>query len=420
VAELQPLAIDDAKPPSRPVAQSLPLALYLHFPWCVRKCPYCDFNSHTARGELDEVAYVDALIRDLDFELREPEPRALGSIFMGGGTPSLFSGAAIVRVLREVQRRIAFSPEIEITLEANPGTADAQNFREYRAAGVNRLSIGVQSFDDKQLRQLGRIHAGDEAIRAFEIARNAGFDNINLDLMFALPQQTIEQASRDVQQAIALAPEHISYYQLTLEPNTEFAAHPPPLPDDDAAWTIQQQGQRLLAERGYRQYEISAYARAGRECRHNRNYWEFGDYLGIGAGAHSKRSYAGGIGAGTQGERSFVNGEDDAPGALEIIRRARHKHPRHYLQTAGSAAAIQEQRSVSAAELPFEYTMNALRLNEGFKPADFETRTGLPIAALEAGLNLARRDGLIETGAQSLRASEFGRAHLNALLRGFM
>jgi len=181
VAELQPLAIDDAKPPSRPVAQSLPLALYLHFPWCVRKCPYCDFNSHTARGELDEVAYVDALIRDLDFELREPEPRALGSIFMGGGTPSLFSGAAIVRVLREVQRRIAFSPEIEITLEANPGTADAQNFREYRAAGVNRLSIGVQSFDDKQLRQLGRIHAGDEAIRAFEIARNAGFDNINLD-----------------------------------------------------------------------------------------------------------------------------------------------------------------------------------------------------------------------------------------------
>ncbi len=419
MAELATTSLNAVDSASRQVATALPLALYLHFPWCVRKCPYCDFNSHSARGEIDETAYVDALIRDLEFELREPEPRALGSIFMGGGTPSLFSGVAIARVLREVQRRIAFAPEIEITLEANPGTADAQNFREYRAAGVNRLSIGVQSFDDAQLRRLGRIHAGDEAIRAFETARNAGFDNINLDLMFALPQQTIEQALRDVQQAIALAPEHLSYYQLTLEPNTEFAAHPPPLPDDDAAWAIQQQGQALLAEHGYAQYEISAYARAGHECRHNRNYWEFGDYLGIGAGAHSKRTYAGGIDARAHGKRSFGN-ESRANGTLEIVRRARHKHPRNYLQTAGSVAAIQEERSVSAAELPFEFTMNALRLNEGFQPAAFEIRTGLPIAALEAGLNLARRDGLIETNAQNLRASEFGRAHLNALLRGFM
>ncbi|MDB5988461.1 MAG: oxygen-independent coproporphyrinogen oxidase-like protein [Nevskia sp.] len=391
----------------RQPAIALPLALYLHFPWCVRKCPYCDFNSHTARGELDETAYVDALIRDLEFELRDAEPRALTSIFMGGGTPSLFSGAAITRALREVQRRIAFASDIEITLEANPGTADAQNFREYRAAGVNRLSIGVQSFDDTQLKRLGRIHAGDEALRAYDTARAAGFDNINLDLMFALPQQQPEAALADLQQAIALAPEHLSYYQLTLEPNTEFAAHPPPLPDDDIAWSMQQQGQALLAEHGYAQYEVSAYARAGRQCRHNRTYWEFGDYLGIGAGAHGKRSFVGGDHAA-------------ARTALQIVRRARHKHPRTYLQAAGSAAAIQEEREVSAAELPFEYTMNALRLNEGFRYADFETRTGLAATALQAGLNLAQARGLTEGDAASLRASTFGRAHLNALLREFI
>ncbi len=391
----------------------IPLSLYLHFPWCVRKCPYCDFNSHAARGDIEEDRYVDALIRDLDYEIRLPTPDlvpvsgdsrfpALSSIFAGGGTPSLFSGRAIGRVLEAVAARLPFAPDIEITLEANPGTADAGNFREYRAAGVNRLSIGVQSLDDTQLKRLGRIHGRDEAIAAYGTARAAGFDNINLDLMYALPQQTPQQALTDLQAACDLAPEHLSYYQLTLEPNTEFAAHPPPLPDDEAAWDMQLAGQALLAGQGYAQYEVSAYAQPGRQCRHNRNYWEFGDYLGIGAGAHGKRSGAGGI-----------------------VRRARHKHPRAYLEGAGGAAAIQEDKPVAVAELPFEYAMNALRLNQGFSRAGFERRTGLDAAVLDAALNQARQKGLIveEGGEESggrIRASAFGRAHLNALLREFL
>ncbi len=395
---------------NRATAPGIPLALYLHFPWCVRKCPYCDFNSHTARGELDEAAYVDALMRDLEFELREGDSRALSSIFMGGGTPSLFSGASIARVLREVERRIAFDADIEITLEANPGTADAKNFREYRAAGVNRLSIGVQSFDDAALKRLGRIHGGDEAVRAFDTARGAGFDNLNLDLMFALPQQSAEAAAADVRKALALAPEHLSYYQLTLEPNTEFAARPPLLPDDDAAWEIQTRSQALLAEHGYAQYEVSAYARAGRQCRHNRNYWAFGDYLGIGAGAHGKRSFLSTDNANTA----------SATAPLAIERRARHKHPRSYLETAGTASAIQETRVVGAEELPFEYVMNALRLNEGFDYADFEARTGLDRAALRAPLARARSRGLLDEHDTRLRASALGRTHLNALLREFV
>ncbi|MFI4980738.1 MAG: radical SAM family heme chaperone HemW [Nevskiales bacterium] len=382
--------------------QGIPLSLYLHFPWCVRKCPYCDFNSHAARGDIEEDRYVDALIRDLDYELsvapfalRSPSP--LVSIFAGGGTPSLFSGRAIGRVLEAVAARLPFAPDIEITLEANPGTADAGNFREYRAAGVNRLSIGVQSLEDAQLKRLGRIHGREEAIAAYRTARAAGFDNINLDLMFALPQQTPDQALADLRAACALAPEHLSYYQLTLEPNTEFAAHPPVLPDDEAAWTMQLAGQALLAEHGYAQYEVSAYAGAGRQCRHNRNYWDFGDYLGIGAGAHGKLS-----------------------GAAGIIRRARHKHPRSYLEGAGGAAAIQEERTVAASELPFEFAMNTLRLNQGFSLAEFVRRTGLPATALDAALNQARKKGLIEEESGQIRASAFGRAHLNALLREFL
>lgn len=380
--------------------EDIPLSLYLHFPWCVRKCPYCDFNSHAARGDIEEDRYVDALIRDLDYELAAAPlafPAPLVSIFAGGGTPSLFSGRAIGRVLEAVAVRLPFAPDIEITLEANPGTADAGNFREYRAAGVNRLSIGVQSLDDIQLKRLGRIHGRDEAIAAYKTARAAGFDNINLDLMYALPQQTAEQALADLSAACALAPEHLSYYQLTLEPNTEFAAHPPLLPDDEAAWDMQLAGQALLAGQGYAQYEVSAYARPGRQCRHNRNYWEFGDYLGIGAGAHGKRSGAGGI-----------------------VRRARHKHPRAYLEGAGGAAAIQEDKPVAVAELPFEYVMNTLRLNQGFTRAGFERRTGLEAAALDAALNQARQKGLIEEAGGQVRASAFGRAHLNALLREFL
>lgn len=376
----------------------IPLALYLHFPWCVRKCPYCDFNSHAARGELEEDAYVDALIRDLDFELAAaPAAAPITSIFCGGGTPSLFSGRALGRLLEAVAARLRFAADIEITLEANPGTADAGNFRDYRAAGINRLSIGVQSLDPAQLKRLGRIHGPEEAVAAYDAARVAGFDNINLDLMYALPQQTPAEAEADLRQACALQPEHLSYYQLTLEPNTEFAAHPPPLPDDDAAWTMQLAGQALLAQQGYAQYEVSAYARAGRQCRHNRNYWEFGDYIGIGAGAHGKRSAAGGI-----------------------VRRARHKHPRTYLQAAGGGAALQEEKTIAAAELPFEYAMNALRLNEGFALPEFERRSGLAAAVLAPVLERVRRKGLIEEQGARVRASALGRAHLNALLREFL
>jgi putative oxygen-independent coproporphyrinogen III oxidase len=375
----------------------LPLALYVHFPWCVKKCPYCDFNSHALRGEVPEQDYVEALLRDLDFELGEREPRPLVSIFFGGGTPSLFSAAAIGRLLEEVQKRIAFAPGIEITLEANPGTADAANFRGYRAAGVNRLSIGVQSFDAGQLKALGRIHGPDEARHAFALARDASFDNINLDLMYALPRQALPQARADLEAAFALGPEHLSYYQLTLEPNTEFHARPPALPDHDQAWEMQVQGQALLGAQGYAQYEVSAYARAGRRCRHNLNYWEFGDYLGIGAGAHGKRTRAG-----------------------EVRRRARHKHPRAWQDAAGTPAAVQEDRAVPAPDLPFEFAMNALRLNDGFRLADFEHRTGLPASTLDRPLAQAASRGLIEREGPWVRASGRGRELLNPLTAMFV
>jgi oxygen-independent coproporphyrinogen-3 oxidase len=382
----------------------LPLSLYVHFPWCVKKCPYCDFNSHALRGELPEAEYVDALLRDFDFELAQPETRRISSVFFGGGTPSLFSPAGVGRVLEHAARRLGLASDVEITLEANPGTADAANFRGYRAAGVNRLSIGVQSLDAGQLKRLGRIHDPDEARGALELARAAGFDNVNLDLMYALPRQTPPQARADLEAAIALAPEHLSYYQLTLEPNTEFHAHPPKLPDDDAAWAMQEQGQALLAAHGYAQYEVSAYARPGRRCRHNLNYWQFGDYLGIGAGAHGKRTRVGPPGA----------------GAGVVERRARHKHPRTYVERAGSPGAIQEQRVVPDADLPFEFAMNALRLREGFRLAEFERRTGLPAAGLEPALGQAAARGWLEREADRVRPSASGRALLNPLVGLFL
>jgi putative oxygen-independent coproporphyrinogen III oxidase len=376
----------------------LPLSLYLHFPWCVSKCPYCDFNSHALRGALPEDVYVDALLRDLDFELtREPESRPLVSIFMGGGTPSLFSGRAIARVLMEVAQRLSFAEDIEITLESNPGAVDEAHFAAYRAAGVNRLSIGIQSLDADRLKALGRIHDPAQARRAVEIARRAGFDNLNLDMMYALPQQTVAQAAADLRSLIDLGPEHISYYQLTLEPNTEFAARPPALPDDDAAWEMQEQGQRRLADHGYQQYEVSAYAQSGRQSRHNLNYWEFGDYLGIGAGAHAKRT-----------RRS------------EIRRQARQKHPRQYQEQAGSVAALQEDRLLAAAELPFEFLMNALRLNQGFGIPTYELRTGLVWDDASAAVAKARALGLLEESEGMIRASALGRSHLNTLLTLFL
>jgi putative oxygen-independent coproporphyrinogen III oxidase len=382
----------------------IPLSLYLHFPWCVRKCPYCDFNSHALRGELPEDAYIDALLRDLAFELSSefritnPESRTLLSIFMGGGTPSLFSDRAIGRLLEQVEKRLPFAPDVEITLEANPGTVDEAHFAGYRTAGVNRISIGVQSFHAEQLKRLGRIHDPDQARRALETARRAGFDNVNLDLMYALPEQGLQEAADDLHAAIALGPEHLSYYHLTLEPNTEFFARPPPLPDADTAWAMQEQGQALLAQHGYAQYEVSAYARSGRQCQHNRNYWTYGDYLGIGAGAHGKITGFG----------------------KEIRRRARPKHPRTYLLSAGTAAALQEDRIVPRADLPFEYAMNALRLNDGFLPADFEARTGESATRLQPMLEAARARGWLEPDAARIRPSARGRAFLNDLTALFL
>jgi len=384
----------------------LPLALYLHFPWCVKKCPYCDFNSHAVRGDIPEDDYVSALIRDLDLELSEDSEsssvasRPLVSIFMGGGTPSLFSDRAIGQVLEAVNQRLAFAPDIEITLEANPGTAEAGHFPGYRAAGVNRLSMGFQSLDDAQLQRLGRIHNSAEARRAYDLARNAGFDNINLDMMFALPEQSVDAAIADLSGLIALGPEHLSWYQLTLEANTEFGARPPPVPDDDSAWEMQEQGQARLAAAGYAQYEVSAYASNGLQARHNRNYWEFGDYLGIGAGAHGKRSRNRGS-------------------ELVVERRARHKHPRTYQQHAGRRAVIQEETIIGSADLPFEFMMNALRLNDGFTAQLYEGRTGLPWDPASAPIAEAMRLGLLVVG-ERIQPSEMGRRYLNRLLQLFL
>lgn len=387
-------------------AAALPLSLYVHFPWCVRKCPYCDFNSHRQRGEIPESEYVDALTRDLDHELSlSGAARPLVSIFLGGGTPSLFGDRAIGRLLDAVRQRLPLADGCEITLEANPGTVDAAHFRGYRSAGVNRLSIGVQSLNAAHLKALGRIHDPNDARRAVDTARATGFDNLNLDLMYALPRQTVAEAEADLAALCALAPEHVSYYQLTLEPNTAFAAQPPPLPEHDSAWTMHENGQALLAAQGYGQYETSAYAQGQRQSVHNRNYWTFGDYLGIGAGAHGKAT---GLGTGDWGL------------GHRVTRRARHKLPKTYLAAAGTAAALQEHIEVRAADLPFEYAMNALRLNEGFAYPVFESRTGLPRSVLAAPLAAAERLQLVELSAETVRPSERGRAHLNTLLQLFL
>lgn len=376
----------------------IPLALYIHIPWCAKKCPYCDFNSHPARGQIPEAEYVQALLRDLDYELASaPEARPLGSIFFGGGTPSLFSGAGIGAILDGVAQRLSFAAGIEITLEANPGTAEAQRFRDYRAAGVNRLSMGVQSLNDRHLKALGRIHGADEARAAVAMARAAGFDNLNLDLMFALPEQTLAEAEADLRGLLALSPEHLSYYHLTLEPNTEFAARPPKLPDSDLAYEMLEQGQALLEAAGYAQYETSAYAQPERGAAHNLNYWRFGDYLGIGAGAHGKRTLDG-----------------------QVQRRARHKHPKTFMETAGSAAGVQEERVVAGAELAFEYVLNTLRLHEGFALGDFRARTGLADTALEPSLGRMLSKGLLVRDGELIRPTVLGRNHLNRLQMEFL
>ncbi|MBF3183977.1 radical SAM family heme chaperone HemW, partial [Pseudomonas aeruginosa] len=335
-----------------------PLALYVHIPWCVRKCPYCDFNSHAAGPELPEEAYVDALLADLEQDLRHVHGRRLGSIFFGGGTPSLFSAKALGRLLEGVERRVGFADGIEITLEANPGTFEQVKFADYRRLGINRLSIGVQSFQADKLQALGRIHDGAEAVRAADMARQAGFDNFNLDLMHGLPGQSLDDALADLRQALALAPTHLSWYQLTMEPNTVFWSQPPELPEDDILWDIQEAGQALLDEHGYRQYETSAYARDGLRARHNLNYWSFGDFLGIGAGAHAKLS---------------------APDG-RIVRTWKTRLPKDYLNPQKAFQA--GERPLEAADLPFEFMMNVLRLVDGVPAALYPQRTGQPLAAI--------------------------------------
>ncbi|MDG4607020.1 MAG: radical SAM family heme chaperone HemW [Candidatus Contendobacter sp.] len=377
----------------------IPLALYIHIPWCVRKCPYCDFNSHEAHGPLPESAYVDALLMDLEQDLPRVWGRRISSLFIGGGTPSLFSAEALDRLLSGVRARLPLRPDLEITLEANPGAVERSRFAEFGAAGVNRLSIGVQSFDDAQLQQLGRIHDRRAAFAAAEAAHAAGLDNFNLDLMFGLPGQTVDQALADIANAIALQPAHLSYYQLTIEPNTAFHHAPPALPDDETVGAIQDRAQAELAQHGYRQYEVSAYAREGWRCRHNLNYWEFGDYLGIGAGAHGKLT---------------------DPAAGQIHRLWKLKQPREYLASAGMRAGIGGDAPICEADLPVEFLMNALRLVEGVPTALFAERTGLPLAALEPALRQSRERGLLEMDPERLQTTAQGLRFLNDVLQGFM
>ncbi len=386
-----------------------PLSLYIHMPWCVKKCPYCDFNSHGLRSEPPPYSdYIDHLLADLDadridfaaaLEGRSGISRPVISVFFGGGTPSLFSPELIDRLLDGVRARLPLADNAEITLETNPGTVEHGRFDGYLAAGVNRISFGVQSFDDDKLKRLGRIHSASEAEAAVKSAQDAGYANINLDLMYALPQQTLDRALADVERAVALQPTHISHYQLTLEPNTAFAANPPPLPDDDHAWAMQEACEARLAAAGYGQYEISAYAQPDRRCAHNLNYWQFGDYLGIGAGAHGKLS-------------------DAASG--QVRRRWKTRHPRAYMETAGGAARVGGDGVVGVAELPFEYMLNALRLVDGVPMAAFAERTGLPPESIAKALADARQRGWLHGDPQRLHTTALGQRFLNDVIASFL
>jgi oxygen-independent coproporphyrinogen-3 oxidase len=375
-----------------------PLSLYVHLPWCVRKCPYCDFNSYEAKGDLPDERYVAALLRDLDTEIPLARGRPLQSVFIGGGTPSLFSSAAIERLLAGIRDRVALAGDAEITLEANPGAVEAERFAAFRNSGVNRLSIGIQSFRDRQLALLGRVHDAQEALRAVELARRAGFENLNLDLMYGLPGDDSAGAKRDLETAIELAPTHLSWYQLTLEPNTAFHRRPPPLPDEELVGEIEESGRALLARDGYERYEVSAYARPGHRCVHNLNYWRFGDYLGIGAGAHGKVTVP-------------------EEGAIE--RRAKQRNPRTYVEQAGAERAVTVERIESPQQIALEFLMNALRLPDGVSAASYEERTGRPLSAIEQPLREAVRRGWLETDPGSLKTTASGLQGLNALLALF-
>jgi putative oxygen-independent coproporphyrinogen III oxidase len=379
-----------------------PLSLYVHFPWCVRKCPYCDFNSHALHGALPEGQYVESLLRDLALQTGCAQGRELQSIFLGGGTPSLFSPAVLARLLAGVRELFALPAGVEVTLEANPGTIERGRFADYRAAGITRVSLGAQSFDPEQLERLGRIHTAADTERAVEELHAAGLTNFNLDLMYGLPQQSVAQALTDIERALALQPAHISHYQLTLEPGTIFAGRPPSgMPDTDGCADMQLACQQRLAAAQYTQYEVSAYASAGARCRHNLNYWRFGDYLGIGAGAHGKCSRVG-------------------HGRLLIERSVRLREPRRYLACLDDDGAGIEWRALAMSELPFEYLLNALRLNDGFEEQEFEQRTGLAFAVVGAELARARQRGLMERSGTRWRASTRGFNFLNDLLAEFL
>lgn len=373
-----------------------PLSLYIHFPWCVKKCPYCDFNSHEANQHFDEALYLKAVRMDLEAALPLIWGRKIYTIFIGGGTPSLMSAAGLDRLMSDVRSLLPIDGAAEITMEANPGTFEAEKFRSYRASGINRLSIGIQSFNSSHLDALGRIHNGDEALRAVEIAHQ-NFDNINLDLMFALPEQTIEQAYKDVDTAIALSPNHLSLYHLTLEPNTYFAKFPPIIPDDDTSAEMQEGIQARLAQAGYHHYEVSAYAKAGHESRHNLNYWNFGDYLGVGAGAHSKISFP-----------------------HRIIRQARYKSPKVFIENSLQGSPIEDSIEISRDELGFEFMLNTLRLNQGFDAALFYERTGLLLNSIEKPLMIAERKGLIERDHLKIKPTLLGKRFLNDLQQIFL
>jgi putative oxygen-independent coproporphyrinogen III oxidase len=376
------------------------LALYVHMPWCVRKCPYCDFNSHQLKSAAPDGAYIDALLRDFELELPRIEGRRIDTVFFGGGTPSLFQPEDFARLLGALRLRIAFAADAEVTLEANPGTIERGRFAGYRDAGINRVSLGAQSFAPRALEALGRIHSADDTHRAVAELRAAKLDNFNLDLMYALPEQSPAEAHEDIRIAVSLAPAHISYYQLTLEPGTVFHSRPPPLPDEDASWQMQLLGQKMLAEAGYAQYEVSAYARDGARCRHNLNYWQFGDYVGIGAGAHGKISLA-------------------LP--QRILRTDKPKQPREYQERMRRTQPGAAHGSCIALEdLPFEFMLNALRLNEGFTEPEFRLKTGLDMTSVEPKLIAAAGRGLVSRQGENWRASDLGRRFLNDLQLSFL
>jgi putative oxygen-independent coproporphyrinogen III oxidase len=374
-----------------------PLGLYVHIPWCVRKCPYCDFNSHQQPASLPEAQYIAALLQDFRLDLPMVQGRKLDSIFIGGGTPSLFSAPGYAQLLDGLKHEIAFADDIEITLEANPGTFETRKFAGYREAGINRLSIGIQSFNDLHLQKLGRIHGSEEALKATAIAKAAGFSNCNLDLMFGLPGQSHNEAMLDLQTAIACSPTHISWYQLTIEPNTEFFRFPPAVPEDDAVAQMQESGISLLAQHGYRRYEISAYAKSHCQSRHNRNYWEFGDYIGIGAGAHGK----------------FTRMENSS-----ITRTRKKKMPAHYLESPDNFTA--EASAVPLAELPLEFMMNALRLTDGVASSYYAARTGESLESIRPALQKLQSSGLLAECSERLQPTEKGLNYLNEMLVHFV